>query len=53
MEQEKLDRERMGSMAQMPFNYGAGMAQWAGAPAVAKIPGGDSGDETLQQGRDL
>lgn len=53
MEQEKLDRERMGTMAPMPGNYGAGMAQLAGAPAVAKIPGGDSGDETLQQGRDL
>jgi hypothetical protein len=37
MEQEKLDREKMGSMAQMPGNYG-GMAQLASAPNMGNTP---------------
>jgi hypothetical protein len=35
------------SQAQIPGNYGAGMAQLAGTSAITNIPGGDSGDETL------
>ncbi|KUJ10647.1 HPC2-domain-containing protein [Mollisia scopiformis] len=37
MEQEKLDREKMGSMASMPSNYG-GMAQLASAPVLGSTP---------------
>ncbi len=37
MEQEKLDREKLGSMAQMPGNYG-GMAQLASAPNMGNTP---------------
>ncbi|KAE8449975.1 hypothetical protein EG329_007114 [Mollisiaceae sp. DMI_Dod_QoI] len=37
MEQEKLDREKMGSMASMPTNYG-GMAQLASAPVIGSTP---------------
>ena len=38
MEQEKLDREKMGTMAQMPGNYGGGMAQLASAPNLGNTP---------------
>lgn len=37
MEQEKLEREKMGSMASMPSNYG-GMAQLASAPQMGNTP---------------
>jgi hypothetical protein len=37
MEQEKLDREKMGTMAQMPGNYG-GMAQLASASNMGNTP---------------
>ncbi|PMD67223.1 HPC2-domain-containing protein [Hyaloscypha bicolor E] len=38
MEQEKLDREKMGSMTQIPGNYGGGMAQLASAPNLGNTP---------------
>jgi len=37
MEQEKLDRERMGTMATVPSNYG-GMAQLASGPNMGTTP---------------
>jgi hypothetical protein len=37
MEQEKLEREKMGSMASMPGNYG-GMTQLASAPQMGSTP---------------
>ncbi|CZR57452.1 related to HPC2 Cell cycle regulatory protein [Phialocephala subalpina] len=39
MEQEKLEREKMGSMASMPNNYGhGGMAPLASAPVLGSTP---------------
>jgi hypothetical protein len=38
MEQEKLDREKMGTMASMPSSYGGGMAQLASAPQLGNTP---------------
>lgn len=37
MEQEKLDREKMGSMASMPSGYG-GMTQLASASQIGTTP---------------
>jgi hypothetical protein len=37
MEQEKLDREKMGTMTSMPSSYG-GMAQLASAPQLGNTP---------------
>jgi len=37
MEQEKLDREKMGSMTSIPSNYG-GMPQLASAPHMGSAP---------------
>jgi hypothetical protein len=41
MEQEKLDRERMGSMTTLPSNYGGiggGTAQLVGGPGMGNTP---------------
>lgn len=38
MEQEKLEREKMGTMTSMPNNYGGGMPQLASAPNLGTTP---------------
>ena len=38
MEQEKLEREKMGTMASMPGNYGGGMPQLASAANLGNTP---------------
>lgn len=38
MEQEKLERERMGTMTSTPSNYGGGMPQLASAANLGNTP---------------
>ena len=38
MEQEKLEREKMGTMATMPGNYAGGMPQLASAANMGNTP---------------
>lgn len=38
MEKEKLDREKMATMAQRSDNHGGGVAQFVSAPNLGNIP---------------